>query len=134
MTYPSVERYEIPASPKSRGVALALSVVLGVFGAHRFYAGRITTGVVQLLTLGGLGLWTLYDAIIILTGNFRDGDGRRLLHWEPTDLDEPYGDLPPAVAAEFAHLRQELDEMHERLDFAERMLQSFPRSADQERA
>lgn len=134
MTYPSVERYEIPASPKSRGVALALAVVLGVFGAHRFYAGRIGSGLLQLVTLGGLGLWTMYDAIIIATGNFRDDDGRRLLHWEPTDFDEPYGELPPAVAAEFAALRQELDEMHERLDFAERMLQAPSRTGGQERA
>lgn len=134
MTYPVEEAYQRPASPRSRGVALALAVVLGVFGAHRFYVGRVGSGILQLATLGGLGLWTMYDAIIIATGNFRDDDGRRLLHWEPTDLDDPYGELPPAVAAEFAHLRQELDEMHERLDFAERMLQSLPRGGMEERA
>ncbi|MEP7324623.1 MAG: TM2 domain-containing protein, partial [Gemmatimonadota bacterium] len=49
------------ASDKSRGVALALAIVLGVFGAHRFYAGKVGTGLLQLGTLGGLGIWYLYD-------------------------------------------------------------------------
>lgn len=121
-------------SPRSRGVALALAVLLGWFGAHRFYVGRVGSAVVQLCTFGGLGLWALFDAIMIGTGNFRDLEGRRLLNWDPTELDEPYSELPPAVAAEFERLRSELDEMHERLDFTERMLQRLPAAREQERA
>ena len=56
--------------------AAALCFLLGVFGAHRFYVGKTGTGVLQLVTLGGLGLWMLYDLILILTGQFRDEDDK----------------------------------------------------------
>src|SRR5688572_32078105 len=55
-------------SEKSRAVALALCIPLGVFGAHRFYVGKIGTGLLMLCTLGGLGLWYLYDLITIASG------------------------------------------------------------------
>jgi TM2 domain-containing protein len=58
--------------------AALLCVMLGVFGAHRFYVGKTMSGLLQLCTLGGLGLWMLYDLILILTGQFRDEDERRL--------------------------------------------------------
>ena len=134
MTYPSLAGAEgYPVSPRSRAVALALSIVLGPFGAHRFYVGRYGSAIAQVVTLGGLGLWALYDAIMIATGNFRDGHGRRILDWEATEADDPYPELPPAVAAELAHLRQEMDEMHERLEFAERMLSRLPGSTPEDR-
>ena len=50
------------------------SVIFGAFGDFRFYLGKIGTGVPMLLTFGGLGVWTLLDTIIIITGNFGDGD------------------------------------------------------------
>src|SRR6185503_17967445 len=68
-------------SDRLRGVALALNIPLGVFGAHRFYVGKIGTGILQLLTLGGMGLWWLADLIMIAAGEFRDAEGRRLVQW-----------------------------------------------------
>ena len=129
---PAPDAYDI--SPRSRSVTLALAAVLGVFGAHRFYTGRIASGILQAVTLGGGGLWWLYDLILVGTGNFRDAEDRRVLDWDPTDRDDPYRELPPAVAAEFALLRNELDDMHERLEFAERLLQRLPAPTTEERS
>lgn len=61
--------------------ALLLCFFLGVFGAHRFYVGKVGTGVLQFLTLGGLGIWTLIDFIMIIVGSFRDRDGNRITDW-----------------------------------------------------
>jgi TM2 domain-containing membrane protein YozV len=54
---------------------LLLCFFLGVFGVHRFYVGKIGTGVLQLLTFGGLGIWSLIDFIMIVVGNFTDKKG-----------------------------------------------------------
>ena len=56
-------------------VTLLLCWFLGVLGVHRFYTGHTATGVIQLLTLGGCGIWTLIDFIVILVGNFKDAEG-----------------------------------------------------------
>ena len=56
-------------------ICLLLCWFLGVFGVHRFYTGHIGIGVVQFITLGGCGIWTLIDFIIIVTGNFKDAQG-----------------------------------------------------------
>src|SRR5437868_9260108 len=61
--------------------AALLCFFLGVFGAHRFYAGKIGTGILELITVGGLGIWWLVDMILILTGSFRDGDGQKITEW-----------------------------------------------------
>jgi TM2 domain-containing membrane protein YozV len=68
-----------PASPgiSSKGFVptLVLCILLGGIGVHRFYVGKIGTGVLMLLTLGGLGIWTLIDLIMIAVGSFKDKEG-----------------------------------------------------------
>jgi TM2 domain-containing membrane protein YozV len=74
-------------SDKSRLVALLFCVLLGMFGVHRFYLGKIGTGILMLLTLGGLGIWMLIDMIFIAVGSFRDSQGRRVFRWlEPGSM------------------------------------------------
>lgn len=68
-------------SPKSRLAAVLLCVFLGVFGAHRFYLGKIGTGVLMLLTGGGCGIWVLIDLAMLLFGSFRDQQGRLVFRW-----------------------------------------------------
>ena len=59
---------------KSQIVALILCLLLGVLGIHRFYLGYIGVGVIQLLTLGGCGIWALIDLILIITGDLKPKD------------------------------------------------------------
>jgi TM2 domain-containing membrane protein YozV len=66
-------------SDKNWFVTFVLCFMLGWFGAHRFYVGKIGTGVLQLLTLGGLGWWMFYDLFVIVRGKFRDAQGMRIL-------------------------------------------------------
>ena len=74
-------------SPRSRLVALLFCVLLGVFGVHRFYVGKIGTGILMLVTIGGLGIWTMIDLILIAVGSFRDKEGRRVFRWtEPGSI------------------------------------------------
>lgn len=112
-------------SERSRAVALALAAVGGFFGLHRFYTGRVESGVWMCLTFGGFGIWYLYDVIVIAAGDFVDGKGRRVSRWEVSD---PSRELPLAErrAADLEDrmlgLESQVNELAERLDFAERLL------------
>lgn len=57
---------------------LLLSIFLGELGVHRFYVGKIGTGILQLVTLGGCGIWWLIDVIMVVTNNFTDDEGRKI--------------------------------------------------------
>lgn len=61
--------------------AFLLCFLLGVLGVHRFYVGKIGTGVLQVLTLGGLGIWALIDLIFIIMGKFTDKEGNVITEW-----------------------------------------------------
>lgn len=68
-------------SSKSRLVALLLCFFLGGLGVHRFYVGKIGTGIVWLLTLGCFGIGSLIDLIMIICGSFTDKDGNLIKEW-----------------------------------------------------
>ncbi|HZR39612.1 MAG TPA: NINE protein [Ktedonobacteraceae bacterium] len=69
---------QIIGGSKSWVTTALLCMFLGVWGVHRFYAGRFISGIFQLLTFGGFGIWTLIDLILIYTDNFTDGNGMPL--------------------------------------------------------
>jgi TM2 domain len=120
----------VPEAPsgRSRGVALALAALLGPFGAHRFYVGKTGTGLLMLCTLGGAGLWYLYDLILVGSGSFRDDSGRLVSRWDPEEPSRLQGELSEEVLDELSALRAEVAELAERLDFAERLLAQPTRS------
>jgi TM2 domain-containing membrane protein YozV len=60
-------------------MTLILCAVAGGLGVHRFYVGKIGSGVAMLLTGGGCGIWWMVDLIMILMNKFTDAQGRPLL-------------------------------------------------------
>ncbi len=70
----------VAGQQKSWVVTILLCHFLGTLGVHRFYTGRIVSGIFQLLTFGGFGIWTLIDLILIVTDNFKDSNERPLYH------------------------------------------------------
>lgn len=72
----SLERSEENISARDWLTTLLLCILTGALGIHRFYTGHIGTGILQLLTAGGFGIWWIIDLIRIVTGKFRDSEGR----------------------------------------------------------
>jgi class 3 adenylate cyclase len=68
-------------SDRKRLIAAILAFCFGVFGAHRFYAGKTGTGLTQVCTFGGLVIWCFIDFLIILFGEFTDIDGKKIREW-----------------------------------------------------
>lgn len=62
-------------STKGMVPAALLCFFLGGLGIHRFYVGKIGTGILMILTLGGLGIWTIIDFVMIIVGSFKDKQG-----------------------------------------------------------
>ena len=136
MTSGSLSRYEpmeppeprparTPVSERSRGLALGLALVGGMFGLHRFYTGRAQSGIWMCLTLGGMGIWYLYDVVVVAAGDFHDGDGRRVARWDVSDAAIGPGASEGRVSDledRMLGLESQVGELAERLDFAERLL------------
>lgn len=61
--------------------ALVLCFFFGWLGGHRYYVGKVGTGLLMLCTVGGFGVWALIDFIVLVLGAFTDKAGRRLTRW-----------------------------------------------------
>jgi len=72
------------ASQKEFLPVLLLCFFFGYIGIHRFYVGKMGTGVLMIVTLGGFGIWMVIDCILILTNNFRDSDGMVIMYKSTT--------------------------------------------------
>ena len=63
------------SKPSEFWAVFLLSLFLGIFGVHRFYARKFKSGTFQLLTCGGLGIWSFIDVIVILLSKFKSSAG-----------------------------------------------------------
>ena len=117
---------ELPqASERSRSVALVLGMLGGVFGLHRFYAGRTQSGIIMAITFGGMGMWWLYDMVMLVSGEFRDADDLPLRNWQVAETVPVRGVRSRDVEVLTQHietLQGQMGELNERVDFAERLL------------
>lgn len=119
------ESHQPEVSDRSRGVAVGLGFFGGVFGLHRFYVGKNGTGVAMLVTFGGMGIWWLYDMVLLVTGEFRDKDDLPVRNWAVEEPRRYGGRADPRVDVmeqELDALRAQFNDLAERVDFAERML------------
>ena len=135
MTLPDVysddadEAPEEPISRRSRGLALALSFFGGVFGLHRFYVDKPRTAIAMLLTFGGCGIWYFYDLVLVAAAEFRDSEDLPLRNWGLSESSFAQNRLVGRaeqrvneLEEQFDGLRQQFNDLAERVDFAERML------------
>ncbi len=76
-----------PANPvdqqgKNYLTAFLLSLIVGNLGIDRFYLGKVGTGILKLITIGGFGIWYLYDLIMVITNSTTDKNGAKLVGYE----------------------------------------------------
>ncbi len=74
----------ISISPRSRTITLILACLLfiiGLGGLHRFYSGKIISGIIQLITAGGFLIWQIIDIVRIIVGSYEDAQNRQITEW-----------------------------------------------------
>ena len=59
-------------------ITLLLAIFLGMFGVHRFYVGKVWTGIIYLLTAGIFGVGYIIDIVLIILGKFTDEKGNEI--------------------------------------------------------
>ena len=82
----SVPAAQRPTSPKSKAVVLPLCIFLGVLGVHRYYVGKIGTGVIWTLTAGFFGIGWIVDIFAVALGGFYDVNGY-VVRFHPTEAE-----------------------------------------------
>lgn len=80
LTEPEIHTKKIPRQ-RHFLILFFFSFMWGTFGVDRMYMGLYGSGILKLLTFGGLGLWTLTDMIVIMTGTLQDKEGRVALQF-----------------------------------------------------
>lgn len=80
----SVPAAQRPTSPKSKAVVLPLCIFLGMFGVHRYYVGKIGTGIIWTLTAGFFGIGWIVDIFTVALGGFYDVNGY-VVRFHPTE-------------------------------------------------
>jgi len=120
---------EPEVSKRSRGVGLLLCFFGGVFGLHRFYVDKPKTALAMLFTFGGMGVWWLYDVVLLAAGEFRDSEELPLTNWGVQESQFPGRAMlnraerrVSELEGDVDGLRQQFNDLAERVDFAERML------------
>ena len=94
-------------SDKDFVITLLICVFLGGLGVHRFFVDKIGTGILMLITLGGLGLWWIIDIILIVIGSFEDSEGKVIAYQATgTANREPAKDIPDEIR-KFAELKKD---------------------------
>jgi len=99
-----IKQYDKGISDIDFLTTLLISIFLGGLGIHRFFVGKTGTGILMLVTIGGLGIWWIIDIILIVTGSFTDIEGKVITYQNTntantapsTHVPEKVVEAPPA--------------------------------------